>query len=161
MEAFFLEHEGYFGALGAFLESAFGDRIDEVLLSAAKKYGDPNDKEHEGEALRFVSNSKQRKNSVSAPMGPTDEAAPPSAPQSISPSPSPVLPSSSASSPTPKKKSWRELFQSQRSDVVSPPPPLRRLRTQSLDSHDINLTPQSQPPVMGSLPPLSSPQTSE
>lgn len=32
MEAIFLAHEGYFGALGTFLESAFGDEVDRFLL---------------------------------------------------------------------------------------------------------------------------------
>ena len=37
MEAMFLEHEGYFGALGAFLESAFGKTVDDVInVSSAK-----------------------------------------------------------------------------------------------------------------------------
>jgi type II pantothenate kinase len=31
MEAMFLEHEGYFGALGSFLESAFGETVDNVI----------------------------------------------------------------------------------------------------------------------------------
>jgi hypothetical protein len=31
MEALFLVHEGYFGALGTFLHSAFGDDVDKVL----------------------------------------------------------------------------------------------------------------------------------
>ncbi len=31
MEALFLEHEGYFGALGTFLQSAFGDDVDRML----------------------------------------------------------------------------------------------------------------------------------
>jgi hypothetical protein len=188
MEAFFLEHEGYFGALGAFLESAFGDRIDEVLLSSAKKYGDLNDKESEGEALRFVSNSKQRKNSVSVPVAPLSTAAS-SVPSSTeetspaqpipalggpppSPSPTVLLPSSSPPSPSPglvnesppKKKNWRELFQSHHSENPSLLP-LRRLRTQSLDSHDMNLSPKpatSSTSIAGTpLPALFSPQSSE
>ncbi len=36
MEALFLVHEGYFGALGTFLQSAFGDDVDAILSS--KKY---------------------------------------------------------------------------------------------------------------------------
>merc|ERR1711991_733141 len=32
MEALFLEHEGYFGALGTFLQSAFGADVDTVLF---------------------------------------------------------------------------------------------------------------------------------
>jgi type II pantothenate kinase len=33
MEALFLVHEGYFGALGTFLQSAFGDDVDGILSS--------------------------------------------------------------------------------------------------------------------------------
>jgi hypothetical protein len=32
MEALFLHHEGYFGALGTFLQSALGDDVDKILL---------------------------------------------------------------------------------------------------------------------------------
>ena len=31
MEALFLEHEGYFGALGTFLQSALGADVDRIL----------------------------------------------------------------------------------------------------------------------------------
>eukprot|EP01040_Poterioochromonas_malhamensis_P011898 gene11898-12982_t len=33
MEALFSHHEGYFGALGTFLQSAFGDDVDKILLN--------------------------------------------------------------------------------------------------------------------------------
>jgi pantothenate kinase len=33
MEALFLVHEGYFGALGTFLQSAFGEDVDKILIS--------------------------------------------------------------------------------------------------------------------------------
>lgn len=35
MEALFLAHEGYFGALGTFLQSAYGDDVDKVLDQGA------------------------------------------------------------------------------------------------------------------------------
>lgn len=119
MEAFFLEHEGYFGALGAFLESAFGDKIDEVLLSSVKKTN-LNDEEHEGEALRFVSNkaSMNRRDTIS------------NDPRGDSPH---------------KKKSWRELFHNFEGNNSSPTQQIRRLRTQSLDSHDMTQTPLRSP----------------
>ena len=31
MEALFLVHEGYFGAIGTFLQSAFGDEIEKII----------------------------------------------------------------------------------------------------------------------------------
>ena len=37
MEALFLEHEGYFGALGTFLQSAFGADVDNVLFPNVEK----------------------------------------------------------------------------------------------------------------------------
>merc|ERR1711991_350504 len=37
MEAYFLEHEGYFGALGTFLQSAFGSDVDDVLFPKEAK----------------------------------------------------------------------------------------------------------------------------
>jgi type II pantothenate kinase len=72
MEAMFLEHEGYFGALGAFLESAFGETVDNVInvsnkLSKEKKETttaaslshsstkSPEYFDREGAALHFVS----------------------------------------------------------------------------------------------------------
>ena len=36
MEALFLEHEGYFGALGTFLQSAFGEEVDTILANEYK-----------------------------------------------------------------------------------------------------------------------------
>ena len=39
MEALFLTHEGYFGALGTFLKSAFGEDLDKVLsLDSQRRY---------------------------------------------------------------------------------------------------------------------------
>lgn len=35
MEALFLEHEGYFGALGTFLMSVYGDEVDKMLSSSS------------------------------------------------------------------------------------------------------------------------------
>ena len=35
-EAIFLEHEGYFGALGTFLMSAFGDDVDKIIDSSVE-----------------------------------------------------------------------------------------------------------------------------
>jgi len=35
MEALFLKHEGYFGALGTFLQSAFGADVDKVRALSA------------------------------------------------------------------------------------------------------------------------------
>jgi type II pantothenate kinase len=32
MDALFLEHDGYFGAIGTFLQSAFGDDVDKILM---------------------------------------------------------------------------------------------------------------------------------
>lgn len=74
MEAMFLEHEGYFGALGSFLESAFGDTVDKVINVSSsdnlqKKNADAKGQpskspktnnireyfDREGAALRFVS----------------------------------------------------------------------------------------------------------
>ena len=51
MEALFLKHEGYFGALGTFLQSAFGEDVDKILTLAQSQEG----QEQEGTALRFVS----------------------------------------------------------------------------------------------------------
>ena len=94
MEAMFLEHEGHFGALGAFLESAFGETVDDVInVSSAKPYADltnmakskPNSRtrtksireffDREGAALHFVSspgnsplaNSECGKNKFNSP----------------------------------------------------------------------------------------------
>mmetsp|Transcript_23682 Transcript_23682/g.22788 ORF Transcript_23682/g.22788 Transcript_23682/m.22788 type:complete len:796 (+) Transcript_23682:252-2639(+) len=50
MEALFLVHEGYFGALGTFLQSAFGDDVDKILNLSKSNGG----KEQEGTALPFV-----------------------------------------------------------------------------------------------------------
>jgi hypothetical protein len=153
MEAFFLEHEGYFGALGAFLESAFGEKLDDVLLASAKKHN-LNDEEHEGEALRFVSNpanksphQQQRRNTI-------QEEAPSLAEGTGT--------GDEARARSRRKKSWRELFQSRidgRNDddeedmsdhsTIPQPPALRRLRTQSLDSHDITpSSPRHHPPPL-------------
>jgi hypothetical protein len=38
MEALFLTHEGYFGALGTFLSESFGDNVDKVLAVCAKHH---------------------------------------------------------------------------------------------------------------------------
>ena len=38
MEALFLEHEGYFGAVGAFLQSAFQEDCDEILSWSSKQH---------------------------------------------------------------------------------------------------------------------------
>jgi hypothetical protein len=37
MEALFLSHEGYFGALGTFLQSAYGDEVDKILYENEKQ----------------------------------------------------------------------------------------------------------------------------
>jgi type II pantothenate kinase len=52
MEALFLTHEGYFGALGTFLISAFGTDIDKVLRLAQNAKG----KSGKGKALAYASN---------------------------------------------------------------------------------------------------------
>jgi hypothetical protein len=61
MEALFLEHEGYFGALGAFLESAFGDKVDEILGATDAMSKEDSQNEGEGAALRFVSSKTPSK----------------------------------------------------------------------------------------------------
>lgn len=66
MEALFLEHEGYFGALGAFLESAFGDKVDEILGGSEGMGKEDSQNDGEGDALRFVS-PKTFKTRASAP----------------------------------------------------------------------------------------------
>jgi hypothetical protein len=154
MEAFFLEHEGYFGALGAFLESAFGEKLDDVLLASVKKHN-LNDEEHEGEALRFVSKKpvhhSLRRNTIQ------EEFRPAAAGAAGSPGTG-TAGAGEREDMSKKKKSWRELFQNQlhdqddSSNSFPPPPDLRRLRTQSLDSHDISPSSPRHPP-----PPLISP----
>lgn len=61
MEALFLTHEGYFGALGTFLLSAFGSDCDKILSFVPSKSSNDNasngDNE-EGKALRFVSQNR-------------------------------------------------------------------------------------------------------
>jgi pantothenate kinase len=59
MEALFLVHEGYFGALGTFLQSAFGDEVDKILNLSKSNGG----KEQEGTALPFV--SRKQNNTIS------------------------------------------------------------------------------------------------
>lgn len=59
MEALFLVHEGYFGALGTFLQSAFGDEVDKILNLSKSNGG----KEQEGTALPYV--SRKQNNSLS------------------------------------------------------------------------------------------------
>lgn len=143
MEAFFLEHEGYFGALGAFLESAFGDKIDEVLLSSGKKVN-INDEEQEGEALRFVSNQAIHRRSETISTGSS-----PSHHGNTSTTGTDTAAGTTNDHPT-KKKNWRELFHTNNQDIgnKSNSLPYRRLRTQSLDSHDMS----------PSTPPLRSPK---
>lgn len=58
MEALFLTHEGYFGALGTFLLSAFGNDCDKILSFVPSKSlnnNATNGDHEEGKALRFVS----------------------------------------------------------------------------------------------------------
>mmetsp|Transcript_2743 Transcript_2743/g.4124 ORF Transcript_2743/g.4124 Transcript_2743/m.4124 type:complete len:556 (+) Transcript_2743:157-1824(+) len=66
MEALFLEHEGYFGAMGSFLESAFGDKVDDILASS---HGLSDGGKDEGSALRFVELGRRRTRSVEAEGG--------------------------------------------------------------------------------------------
>lgn len=66
MEALFLEHEGYFGALGAFLESAFGDKVDDILSSPEDLKRENGQKPEDGEALRFVSPKSKTRLSASS-----------------------------------------------------------------------------------------------
>lgn len=47
MEALFLEHEGYFGAVGAFLQSAFREDCDAILSWSTK----PKDKRSKKETM--------------------------------------------------------------------------------------------------------------
>lgn len=47
MEALFLEHEGYFGAVGAFLQSAFREDVDSILSWSTK----PKSRRHEKHAF--------------------------------------------------------------------------------------------------------------
>ena len=51
MEALFLMHEGYFGALGTFLHSAFGDEVDKVLRE--------NERHHPVEETKTTTPSKK------------------------------------------------------------------------------------------------------
>jgi hypothetical protein len=44
MEAWFLTHEGYLGALGTFLHSAFGDDVDNILQENEKHHPVENNK---------------------------------------------------------------------------------------------------------------------
>ena len=53
MEALFLMHEGYFGALGTFLHSVFGDEVDKVLRE--------NDRNHPVEKTRSPVTPKKDK----------------------------------------------------------------------------------------------------
>ena len=64
MEALFLEHEGYFGALGAFLESAFGDKVDDILSGGQTMESEEEGIDAEGSALRFVSTSPTKSRSA-------------------------------------------------------------------------------------------------
>ena len=112
MEAFFLEHEGYFGALGAFLESAFGDKVDEILLNSSK-LNEMNDDENEGDALRFVSNSNLNQRLSGSNLSSNS--------------------SNDNGTIETKRNNWKESLLSSSNEN---PPTLRRLRTQSLDSRD-------------------------
>ncbi|RYH06646.1 hypothetical protein EON65_42635, partial [archaeon] len=47
MEALFLTHEGYFGAMGTFLQSVFGEDVDKVLNEVGK-FGKKGREEGEG-----------------------------------------------------------------------------------------------------------------
>jgi hypothetical protein len=66
MEALFLVHEGYFGALGTFLQSAFGDDVDKILNLRKSNGG----KEQEGTALPFVARKQtiSKSNSIDSTM---------------------------------------------------------------------------------------------
>lgn len=62
-EALFLIHEGYFGALGTFLLSAFGSEVDKILiLSQGGKSGD--DQVSEGAALPFATSAEANPSKV-------------------------------------------------------------------------------------------------
>lgn len=56
MEALFLEHEGYFGALGTFLQGAFGSNIDLILNNELTNNTE------EGAALTFASDGNSNNN---------------------------------------------------------------------------------------------------
>lgn len=47
MEALFLAHEGYFGAIGTFLQSAFGEDVDKILNESSQKSNPPSQNERD------------------------------------------------------------------------------------------------------------------